>query len=141
MPGELIKEMFADARLKLTDDEKQRITAWRVAPGRRIEWHRRVYCDNLAAKYPFVVDYYLHGGREALRDAVRDVAALLRTDASLPDSAGADTVALTTPANFMATWSSCRPYSTLIRTTGTASASSRPARRSSSTPILSPPPR
>jgi hypothetical protein len=98
MPGEVIKEMFADGKLALTDDEKQRITAWRDADGRKIEWKGRTHCDNLAAKYPFVVDYYVHGGQQTIRDAVKDVAALLKTDASLHDSADADTVALATPA-------------------------------------------
>jgi hypothetical protein len=98
MPDEVIEEMFADDKLALTDDEKEQITAWRAAEGRKIEWKGRTYCENLAAKYPFVVDHYLHGGQQTIRDAVKDLGALLKTDSSLPDSSEADTVALATPA-------------------------------------------
>lgn len=100
MPSEVIADMFADAELALTEQEKQRIKAWRQADGRRIEWKGALYCDNLAAKYRFVIDYYLHGADQIIREAVKDVASLLKTDQSLPASAaaGARTVALMTPA-------------------------------------------
>ena len=38
MPDRVINEMFEDAELALTEDEKQRITAWRNASGRIIKW-------------------------------------------------------------------------------------------------------
>jgi hypothetical protein len=37
MPDAVIKEMFTDTKLDLTDEEKHRITAWRQAEGRKIE--------------------------------------------------------------------------------------------------------
>lgn len=98
MPGEVIAEMFADDELELTEQEKQRITAWRQADGRRIEWKGAIYCDNLAAKFRFVIDYYLHGAEQTIRDAVKDVASLFKTDQSLPDSVGTGSVAVMTPA-------------------------------------------
>jgi hypothetical protein len=99
MPDAVIEKMFGDATLALTEEEKQRIITWRQADGRGIEWKGRTYCDHLAAKYPFVVDYYLHGGQQTIRDAVKDLASLLKTDKSLPDSPpDADAVALVTPA-------------------------------------------
>jgi hypothetical protein len=100
MPDEVIAEMFADADLALTEEEKQRITTWREADGRRIEWKGAIYCDNLAAKYRFVIDYYINGADQTIRDAVKDIAALARTDRSLADSSDSDagTVALRTPA-------------------------------------------
>lgn len=99
MPSAMITEMFADAELALTEEEKQRITAWRQADGRRIEWKGAVFCNNLAAKYRRVIDYYINGADQTIRDAVKDVASLLRTDQSLPDPAGNDgVVALITPA-------------------------------------------
>jgi hypothetical protein len=47
-----------------------------------------------------VVDYYLHGGREHILEAFKDLASILRTDSSLPDPSTADagTSALLTPA-------------------------------------------
>lgn len=99
MPGEVIEEMFADDKLALTEDEEGRITAWRAVDERKIEWKGRTYCDNLAAKYWFVVDYYFQGREQTIRDAVKDVASLLKTDKSLPDSAdAAGEAALVTPA-------------------------------------------
>jgi hypothetical protein len=45
-----------------------------------------------------VIDFYLHGGSQTIRDAIKDVAALLRTDQSLPDPSDTSTAALVTPA-------------------------------------------
>jgi hypothetical protein len=52
MPDKVIRDMFEDATLALTEDEKQRIKAWRGAPERKVRWLGRTYCDNLALKYP-----------------------------------------------------------------------------------------
>jgi hypothetical protein len=98
MPGEVVEEMFADRKLALTELEKRRITLWRNADGRSVEWKGAIYCDNLAARYRFVIDYYLHGAEQTIRDAVKDIASMLRTDRSLSDSSNADSVALVTPA-------------------------------------------
>ena len=88
-------------QVPLTTDEKDKIAAWRGAPGRLIKWEGRSFCMSLAAKYPFVVDYYLHGGQQHIVDAFKDLASVLATDDSLPDpsSAGPGTAALVTPAD------------------------------------------
>ncbi|WP_409429177.1 hypothetical protein [Mycobacterium sp. SMC-11] len=93
MPGNVIAEMFDDARFikldkkqpPLTDDEKARITAWHNQPGRIIDWEGRSACVTLAAKYPFVVDYYMHGGREHLNQAFTELVSLIRgPEAAVP---------------------------------------------------------
>ena len=108
MPAKVIGEMFDDDKFvqlekkqaPLTADEKEKIAVWRDVPGRVIKWEGRPFCMTLAAKYPFVVDYYLHGGQEHILDAFKDLASVLATDKSLPDppSGGAGTAALVTPA-------------------------------------------
>jgi len=65
MPDRVISEMFEDDKLALTDEEKNKITAWRNAPDRVIKWEGRPFCVTMASTYPYVVDYYLHGGRNA----------------------------------------------------------------------------
>jgi hypothetical protein len=52
-------------------------------PDRVIGWKGLPFCESLVADYPYVVDYYLHGGRERLREAVSDVARLLTRDSSV----------------------------------------------------------
>jgi hypothetical protein len=52
-------------------------------PDRGIGWKGLTFCESLVADYPYVVDYYLHGGRERLREAVADVAKLLGRDSSV----------------------------------------------------------
>lgn len=101
MPDEVIAEMFADTKLALTEQEKQRITAWREADGREIAWKGAIYCDNLAAEHRFVIDYYINGADQTIRDAVKDVASLAKTANSLSESSDAGTVALRTPAEMM----------------------------------------
>ncbi len=96
MPGNIIAEMFDDARFvklepkqpPLTDDEKARITAWRNQPGRIIHWEGRSACVTLAAKYPFVVDYYQHGGREHLNQALTELVSLIRGPAAVAAAPG-----------------------------------------------------
>jgi hypothetical protein len=84
MPEDVITGMFADEELALTEEEKATITAWREAPGRIIECRGLTECELLASKYPFVADYYLHGGSERIRSAVADVAKILQRDLTLP---------------------------------------------------------
>ena len=101
MPDNVINEMFEDAELALNEDEKQRITAWRNAPGRVIKWEGRAFCETLAGEYPYVIDYYLHGGAARLRSAVAEMSAILRRDVSAGEALStgtADDVALVTPA-------------------------------------------
>jgi hypothetical protein len=43
-------------------------------------WHGLTYVEQLTAKYPDVVDYYLHGGRTRVEQAYQSVAALFGTD-------------------------------------------------------------
>lgn len=98
MPGAVIQKMFNDDELALTESEKEQITAWRTAPGRKTKWEGLTACDNLAAKYPHVADYFVHGGRERLKDAVATLGAILQRDVTLPDPSQQGSVALLTPA-------------------------------------------
>jgi hypothetical protein len=101
MPDAVINKMFEDAELALTDEERQRISAWRNGPGRVIKWEGRPFCETTAGKYPYVVDHYLHGGEERLRAAVADMTAIVRRDLSAGDALGTandEGVALVTPA-------------------------------------------
>lgn len=98
MPDAVIAGMFQDGELKLTEDEKEQITSWRNAPGRVIKWEGRNTCDNLAAKYPYVVDYFVFDGRERLRDAVAQLGAIIHRDLSLPDASQESSAALLTPS-------------------------------------------
>ena len=103
MPDKVIAEMFEDEELALTESEKQEIRDWRAAPGRIIKWEGRTFCDTLAAKYSYVIDYYLHGGAERLRQAVAAMTALLNRGADLRDAAaGVDTAASVTPEEMTA---------------------------------------
>jgi hypothetical protein len=64
----------------LTEEEEAKARAWLEEPGRKIEWKGLPFCDSLAAEYWYVVDYYLHSGRDRIRDAVDSVAGLLSGD-------------------------------------------------------------
>ena len=64
----------------LTEDEEAIAREWLDAPGRKIEWKGLPFCDSLAAKYWYVVDYYLYGGRDRIRDATDSLAGLLAGD-------------------------------------------------------------
>lgn len=63
-----------------TDAEQEKIRAWLQAPGRIIEWKGLTFCETLAGDYPYVVDYYLHGGAQRLRDAVNSMTGLVSGD-------------------------------------------------------------
>lgn len=97
MPDKVIAEMMDDAKFTqlekkqapLTAAEKGKITAWRSAPGRIIKWEGRTRCVSLAAKYPYVVDYYVHGGQAHIIKAFKDLSSILKTGSSLSNSAGA----------------------------------------------------
>lgn len=80
VPEEAIKALAADKDLKLTDTEEGKIRAWLTEPGRVIDWKGLDFCQKLASEYPYVVDYYLHGGADRLRGAVADLAQLLGVD-------------------------------------------------------------
>jgi hypothetical protein len=108
MPAKVIAGMFDDDKFvhlekkqpPLTADEKEKITAWHNAHGRLIKWEGRPLCITLAAKYPFVIDYYLRGGQQHIIEAFKDLASILRTDSSLPNTTHVEsgTAALVTPA-------------------------------------------
>jgi hypothetical protein len=91
MPDKVIADMFDDDKFvqleknqpPLTADEKAKITAWRNAPGRIINWEGRPLCISLAAKYQYAVDYYLHGGREHLGQAIAGLVSIIRGPARL----------------------------------------------------------
>lgn len=80
LPESAISRAKALKKSPLTDDEEAIAREWLGAPGRKIEWKGLPYCDNLAAKYWYVVDYYLHGGRDRIRDATDSLAGLLTGD-------------------------------------------------------------
>jgi hypothetical protein len=75
------------------------------ASRRQIQWKGLPFCQSLVADYPHVVvDYYLHGGQQRIRDAVTDVAQILLRDLALPvteasDAAGERAAALLEPAD------------------------------------------
>lgn len=102
MPGEVIKEMFLDDTLALTDDEIKKIEEWFGTPGRIIKWQGLTFCEDLAAKYSYVVDYYLHGLREAIKSAVSSLSAILQRDVALPSASGDAGSALLTPSEAQA---------------------------------------
>jgi hypothetical protein len=85
MPEEVIDKLKKDKKLdpQLTDEELNRIRTWLDVPDRVIGWKGLPFCESLVADYPYVVDYYLHGGRERLREAVAEVAKLLGRDSSV----------------------------------------------------------
>jgi hypothetical protein len=60
-----------------------RIVAWQKDPETSVEWKGLVACEALAAEFPNVVDYLLHGGRERLETAVGQMVTLLSTDRDL----------------------------------------------------------
>lgn len=64
----------------LTNDEEAVVREWLDAPDRKIEWKGLPFCNNLAAKHWYVVDYYLYGGRDRIRAATDSVAGLLAGD-------------------------------------------------------------
>lgn len=91
----------------LTDAEEEEAREWLNAPGRRIEWKGLPFCETLAGNFPYVIDYYLHGGAERLRDAVDSVAGLLAGDMKARQAStsepGTGTVALMEPSEVVAT--------------------------------------
>ena len=90
VPDAAIAQLKRDKKLKpkLSDEELHRIDVWLRAPGRIIGWKGLDFCEGLAAKYPYVVDYYAHGGSERLRTAMSDMAKLIDLDRKV-DEAGA----------------------------------------------------
>jgi hypothetical protein len=57
-----------------------RIRQWIYDPETSTEWRGLIACEALAARYPYVIDYYLHGGRDQLESAMSKLASLLRVD-------------------------------------------------------------
>ncbi|GAA2079255.1 hypothetical protein IDH50_01945 [Aeromicrobium tamlense] len=104
LPEAAIAWLKAVEEAPLSANEEAEIRAWLDAPGRQIEWKGLPYCESLVAEYPYVVDYYLHGGERRIRDAVKDVAKLLQRDVTLPrgdvpDAPGEGSAALLDPAD------------------------------------------
>jgi hypothetical protein len=83
MPEDQLKVLRTDTKLKLTDSEFKQIEDWLHAPGRVIDWKGLPFCENLAARFPYVVDYYLHGGRDRITAAVDSMAKLSDLDRKL----------------------------------------------------------
>lgn len=83
MPPKAIEALKADTDLALTDDELARIEEWRSARGRIITWKGLDFCERLAADHPYVLDYYLEGGNQRIRDVVADLASIIKRDDQL----------------------------------------------------------
>lgn len=85
VPETAIEKLRTDKKLDppLSAEEEATIEAWRQAPGRVIGWKGLDFCEGLAAARWYVVDYYLHGGSQRIKDAVAEVAKLLQTDSQL----------------------------------------------------------
>lgn len=83
MPEKQLGVLRADTKLNLIDPELEQMEAWLHAPGRVIGWKGLPFCENLAASYPYVVDYYLHGGRNRIIAAVDSMSKLLDLDREL----------------------------------------------------------
>lgn len=81
LPAEAVKELFADVKVDLTPEEKQRINAWLKSAKRT--WNGLPFCSKLAGKYWFVIDYYMHGGRDRVNSGMSDLAKILSTDMTL----------------------------------------------------------
>lgn len=64
-----------------------RIRQWIYDPETSTEWRGLIACEALAAKYPYVIDYYLHGGRDQLESAMSKLASLLRVDHDITHTA------------------------------------------------------
>lgn len=91
LPEHAIKLAKKAKKAPMTGAEEESARAWLNSPGRQIEWKGLVFCEPLAAEFPYVVDHYLHGGAERLRAAVDSVASLLRGDMSAKGAAAGAT--------------------------------------------------
>lgn len=80
LPEKAIKLAKKAKTNPMTATEEGAARVWLETPGHQIEWKGLVFCEPLAAEFPYVVDHYLHGGAERLRAAVDSVASLLRAD-------------------------------------------------------------
>ncbi|MCO1593831.1 hypothetical protein M8C17_01475 [Micromonospora sp. RHAY321] len=83
VPEKALETLARDTTLELAEIELQQMRAWLETPGREIAWKGLNFCENLAADYGHVIDYYLHGGEARLRAAVADLSKLLGTDMRL----------------------------------------------------------
>jgi len=90
VPEEAIKIARAAKRSPFTDEEEATARAWLAAPGRKIEWRGLIFCEPLAAQFPYVIDHYLHGGAERLRNAMDSLTTLLTGDLKAKKAAAAD---------------------------------------------------
>lgn len=80
LPEKAIAQATNLKKNPLTDDEEATVRDWLDTPGRKIDWLGLPFCDSLATEYWYVVDYYLHGGRDRIRDATDSIAGLLAGD-------------------------------------------------------------
>jgi hypothetical protein len=83
MPEKAAEALFVDAKVSLSDEEKDRIRSWMATRDRIIDWRGLSYCESLVADYPYVVDYYLHGGHDRLAESNAELAKLLGMDQRL----------------------------------------------------------
>lgn len=77
MPARVFAAMKADTKLALSADETIKIQGWLDDPATEIRWEGLDFCESAVAAHPEVVDYFLHGGSQRLRDAVETLASLL----------------------------------------------------------------
>jgi hypothetical protein len=90
LPESAISHAKALDKEPLTDYEEAIAREWLDARGRKIEWKGLSFCDSLAAKYWYVVDYYLYGGRDRIRDATDSLAGLLVGDMRVRERSDAE---------------------------------------------------
>lgn len=100
VPDKAIAKLKKDKKLKISNDELRTIDAWLQEPGRVIGWKGLDFCESLAAKYQYVVDYYLHGGSDRLRTTMSEMAKLIGLDRDVREATaepGEGAVALIEP--------------------------------------------
>lgn len=89
IPEEAIKLAKKAKKNPLSGEEEAVVREWLATPGRKIEWKGLIFCEPLAAEFPYVVDHYLHGGAERLRNAMDSLTTLLTGDLKAKKAAAA----------------------------------------------------
>ncbi|MFJ4774596.1 hypothetical protein ACIP88_36750 [Streptomyces uncialis] len=101
MPDEVISETLSNAKLSLTEIEKEKIAAWKGSEGRTFAWKGHRFCEALASKFWYVPDYYLHGGRERIRSAVSEMTKILQRDLTHRIPEASDATSILQPAEII----------------------------------------
>lgn len=83
MPKKVFEGMKTEKKLELTQTEIATIQTWLNDKSCEITWKGLDFCESMVAAHPEVPDYFLHGGRERLRDAMQMLTELLTGAQSL----------------------------------------------------------